>query len=68
MPLKIWASGKEKFLKPVMAFTTITLDSENEDIKVDPGYYVATLNITGNILTEAHHRGIFKVIGYDHRF
>lgn len=47
MPLKIWASGKEKFLKPVMAFTTITLDSENEDIKVDPGYYVATLNITG---------------------
>ena len=47
MPLKIRTFGKEKFLKPVMEFTTITLDSENEDIKVDPGYYVATLNITG---------------------
>ena len=47
MPLKIRASGKEKFIKPLIEFTTITLDSANEDIKVDSGYYVATLNITG---------------------
>ena len=47
MPLKIRASGKEKFIKPVMEFTTIKLDSANEDIKVDSDYYVATLNITG---------------------
>jgi hypothetical protein len=47
MPLKIWTSGKEIFLKPTMAFTTIDLDSGNAEIKVDAGYYVATLNITG---------------------
>ena len=47
MPLKIKVSGKETFINPKMAFTTITLDSENADIKVDPGFYVATLNITG---------------------
>lgn len=47
MPLKIRTSGKEKLIKPVTKFTTITLDSENEDIKVDRGFYVSTLNITG---------------------
>lgn len=47
MPLKIRVSGKEIFVKPSMAFTTINLDSENADIRVDPGFYVATLNMTG---------------------
>ena len=47
MPLKITVSGKEIFINPKTAFTTITLDSENADIRVDPGYYVATLNMTG---------------------
>ena len=47
MPLKISVSGKEKFINPKTAITTITLDSENADIKVDPGFYVATLNMTG---------------------
>jgi aminopeptidase N len=47
MPLKIRTSGKEKLIKPVTKFTTITLDSENEDIKVDRGFYVSTFNITG---------------------
>jgi len=47
MPLKIRVSGKELFLKPKTGFTTIQLDTENAVIKVDSGYYVANLNITG---------------------
>ncbi len=47
MPLKIYVAGKEKYITPTSRFTTIKLDTENADIKVDPGYYVATLNMTG---------------------
>ena len=47
MPLKIFVSGKEQIVKPTPNLTTIKLDIENAVIKVDPGYYVATLNITG---------------------
>jgi len=47
MPLKIYVSGKEKYITPKSGFTTIKLDVENASIKVDEGYYVATLNITG---------------------
>jgi len=47
MPLKIQVSGKELFINPKTGFTTIKVDSENAVIKVDPGYYVATLNSTG---------------------
>jgi aminopeptidase N len=46
MPLKIFVSGKEKPVNPKTGFTTIKLDMENAVIKVDPGYYVATFNIT----------------------
>jgi aminopeptidase N len=47
MPLKIYVSGKEQIIKPASIFNTLKLDDENSVIKVDPGYYVATLNITG---------------------
>lgn len=47
MPLKIYVSGKEKFITPATFFNTIKLDVENADIKVDPGFYVGTLNMTG---------------------
>ncbi len=47
MPLKIYISGKEQFIKPTAFFTSLKLDTENAVIKVDPEYYVATLNITG---------------------
>ncbi|TAL61836.1 MAG: M1 family peptidase [Bacteroidetes bacterium] len=47
MPLKIYVSGQEKFINPKTEFITIQLDIENAEIKVDPGYYVATLNVTG---------------------
>ena len=47
MPLKIYVSGKEQIIKPTPLFDTLKLDTENAVIKVDPGYYVATFNITG---------------------
>jgi aminopeptidase N len=47
MPLKIYVSGKETYITPKTAFATIKLETENADIKVDKGYYVATLNMTG---------------------
>jgi aminopeptidase N len=47
MPLKIFISGKEKIIYPAASFNTIKLDIDNAAIKVDPGYYVATLNTTG---------------------
>ena len=47
MPLKIDVSGKEKTITPMARFTTLKLDFDNAVIKVDPGYYVATLNMTG---------------------
>jgi aminopeptidase N len=47
MPLKIYVSGKEQIIKPTPLYDTLKLDTENAVIKVDPGYYVATFNITG---------------------
>jgi hypothetical protein len=47
MPIKIYISGKEQVVKPTPNLTTIKLDIENAVIKVDPGFYVATLNMTG---------------------
>lgn len=47
MPLKIYVSGKELVIKPTQFMSTIKLGVENAVIKVDPGYYVATLNVTG---------------------
>jgi len=47
MPLKIWVSGKAIDLKPRTGLNTLQLESENADIKVDPRYYAASLNMTG---------------------
>jgi len=47
MPLKIWVSGKPLNINPKGMFSTLTIDTANADIKVDPGYYVGVLNITG---------------------
>ena len=47
MPLKILVSGKETFIYPKPGFTTIKLGTENAIIRVDPRFFVATLNITG---------------------
>jgi aminopeptidase N len=47
MPLKIYISGKEQIVKPTPFLTSLKLDIENAVIKVDPEYYIAILNITG---------------------
>jgi len=48
MPLKIYISGKERIISPKTRFTTIQIGPSDAVITVDPGYYVAALNITGN--------------------
>ncbi len=47
MPVKISISGKEININPTAVFGTIQLDDDNAVISVDPGYYVASLNLTG---------------------
>jgi len=47
MPLKIYVSGKALTINPSQTFSAITLETENAEIKVDPGYYVGVLNMTG---------------------
>ena len=47
MPLRIYVSGERKDIVPTSKFTTIDLETEDTDIKVDPNYYVSTLNMTG---------------------
>lgn len=47
MPVKIYVSGKEMVVKPTPYQNFMNLDVENAVIKVDPNYYVGTLNVTG---------------------
>lgn len=47
MPLKITVSGAEKWIYPSKRWKTIKLDLKNTDLAVDPDFYVAVLNITG---------------------
>ena len=47
MPVKIYVSGEPLNIIPTSRFSTVELKTENAVIKADPGYYVATLNMTG---------------------
>jgi aminopeptidase N len=47
MPVKIYISGKETVVTANQYFSIRKLDVENAVIKVDPNFYVGTLNITG---------------------
>lgn len=47
MPLKIYVSGKPLYISPKGMFSTVRIETANADIKVDPGYYVGVLNMTG---------------------
>ena len=47
MPLRIYVSGVRKDIIPTSRFSTIDLETEDAVIKVDPNYYVGTLNMTG---------------------
>lgn len=47
MPLKVYVSGKPLNINPKGMFSTVRLETAAADIKVDPGYYVGVLNMTG---------------------
>lgn len=47
MPLKINVSGKAMNISSEQMFNTVKLESSDATVKVDPGYYVGVLNITG---------------------
>jgi hypothetical protein len=47
MPLRIYVSGERKDIVPTSRFNTIELGKDKAEIKVDPNYYVGTLNMTG---------------------
>lgn len=47
MPLRIYVSGERKDIVPTSRFSTIDLETDKPEIKVDPNYYVGTLNMTG---------------------
>jgi aminopeptidase N len=47
MPVKVNISGKKVLLKPVTTYKNIPLTGKKARITVDPGWYVASFNITG---------------------
>ena len=47
MPLKIYVSGKAMNINPKQMLNTVKLESADATVKVDPGYYVGVLNMTG---------------------
>ncbi len=47
MPLRIFVAGEAINITPTARFSTIDLGKENAAIVVDPNYYVASLNMTG---------------------
>ncbi len=47
MPLKIYVSGHAMNVMPTGRFQTVSLNVKKGTIKVDPDYYVSTLNMTG---------------------
>ncbi len=48
MPVKVEVAGESMILRPAEMFGTIQLKSEKATVKLNPGWYVATLNISGN--------------------
>jgi len=47
MPVKVYLSGKEKWLYPKSRWSKTEIVSNNPSLVIDPGFYVAVLNITG---------------------
>ncbi|HMQ61252.1 MAG TPA: M1 family metallopeptidase [Flavilitoribacter sp.] len=47
MPVKVKAAGKEIWLHPTPQWAETELDSDRTDVVIDPDFYVAGLNITG---------------------
>jgi aminopeptidase N len=47
MPVRVDVSGNSMILNPTGSFKKVHLKTEKGVVKVDPGWYVATLNMTG---------------------
>jgi aminopeptidase N len=47
MAIRISIGGVTKEIKPTSGWNSIDIDSENAEIKTDPKYYIAVLNIMG---------------------
>jgi aminopeptidase N len=47
MPVKIDVSGNTMILNPTTMFKTVVLNKSKGIVNVDPGWYVATMNMTG---------------------
>ena len=48
MPVKVYLSGKEEWLYPTSTWSKTGIVSNNPSLVIDPDFYVAVLNITGN--------------------
>ena len=47
MPVKVYMSGKEKWLYPTSRWSAVKLELKNSVLTTDPDFYVAYMNITG---------------------
>jgi aminopeptidase N len=47
MPLRIFIAGTAKEVKPTSRWASMKIDTINPEIKADPGYYIAVMNIMG---------------------
>ncbi|GHE89114.1 M1 family metallopeptidase [Thalassotalea profundi] len=48
MPVRLFIDGKATWLSPTNQWTSIELPKMSAKIKVDPNFYISTLNITGH--------------------
>jgi len=47
MPLKIYIGGTPVIVNPSTRWTSLKIEPENQQVTIDPNYYVASLNIMG---------------------
>jgi len=47
MPVKVYLSGKEKWLYPTSRWSAVKIELKNSVLTTDPDFYVAYMNITG---------------------
>lgn len=47
MPLKVYVGDVSLIVSPSPRWTSLKIESDNPSVKVDPNYYVATLNMMG---------------------
>lgn len=48
MPVRVFIDGEANWLSPTTQWSNVELTASNATIKIDPNFYISTLNITGN--------------------